>query len=178
VSPLDDILPALLPTVGADPVLRIASGSDGRPVAASAIGRIDATVDRIWKVLTDVERYADRVPLMDRVRVRGDVIDFGLRFRVSFFSVAFSFQSQLRMVDHRSVSLIYRSGEPKDITIDYALQPLPGNANASVLGVHIGFDVMSIGWLARVFLKHHPEIQYGIHPGCALALFDSMRKAA
>jgi hypothetical protein len=29
-----------------------------------------------------------------------------------------------------------------------------------------------------VFLKYHPEIQYGIFPGCALAIVDSIRKVA
>jgi hypothetical protein len=86
--------------------------------------------------------------------------------------------NHLSAVDGKSLSLSYRSGEPKDIEINYVIEPVPDHRDSSVLGVHIGFDVMSVGWLARFFLEHHPEIQYGIHSGCALALFDSMRKAA
>jgi hypothetical protein len=40
------------------------------------------------------------------------------------------------------------------------------------------FEVKSLGWLAKYFLKHHPEIQYGIFPGVALALLDSLKRAA
>jgi hypothetical protein len=39
-------------------------------------------------------------------------------------------------------------------------------------------DVRSLGWLAKYFLGHHPEIQHGILPGVALALLDSMRRIA
>jgi hypothetical protein len=44
--------------------------------------------------------------------------------------------------------------------------------------VHIGFDIESLGWLVKLFLKHHPEIQFGVFSGCALALLESMRTAA
>ena len=39
------------------------------------------------------------------------------------------------------------------------------------------FDLMSLGWLAKYFLRHHPEIQFGIFPGVALVLVDSLRRA-
>ena len=39
------------------------------------------------------------------------------------------------------------------------------------------FDLHSLGWLVKYFLKHHPEIQHGIFPGVALVLIDSLRRA-
>lgn len=167
----------LLPASTRDPVVRVQRGPDHRPMSATAVGRIPASKDRVWNVLCDVERYAERVPLIDRVKVRGDVVDLALRFRVSFFSVGFSFESSIHKAEDRSLVLAYRSGEPKDIRIEYLVEPLEGEPNASALAIKIGFDPHSVGWLARYFLKHHPEIEYGIHSGCALALFESMRKA-
>ena len=39
------------------------------------------------------------------------------------------------------------------------------------------FDLHSLGWLVKYFLKHHPEIQHGIFPGVALVLIDSLKRA-
>jgi hypothetical protein len=158
-----------------DPFVRI-DWQRGHPVAAAAMGWVGATPARVWSVLTDVEAYAERVPLMNRVRRKGDVIEFRLALKLAFFSVGFSFESSLATVDGRSVTLRYRNGEPKDMLIEYLIEPLP-QPDQCALAVHVGFDVDSIGWLARFFLKHQPAIRYGVHPGCALALFDSMRRA-
>ena len=178
MTQLEIAVQKLLPAVEKDPLVRVVTGPGGHTTSAAAIGRIEASPARVWKVLTEVDRYAERVPLIDKVKIRGDVVDFGLRFRVSFFSVGFSFETSLREIEGRRLTLSYRSGEPKDIVIDYLVEPIAEAPGSTALAVHIGFDVDSIGWLARYFLKHHPEIKHGVHAGCALALFDSMRRAA
>jgi hypothetical protein len=68
------------------------------------------------------------------------------------------------------------AGEPRELRIRFDLEDV-GDGTTRVRGA-ISFDVFSLGWLTKYFLKHHPEIQYGIFPGCAVALVDSMRKAA
>jgi hypothetical protein len=68
-------------------------------------------------------------------------------------------------------------GEPRGLVIRYDLAPIE-DGRATQLSVRIGFDLRSLGWLVKYFLKHHPEIQYGVYPGCALALAASMRRAA
>jgi ribosome-associated toxin RatA of RatAB toxin-antitoxin module len=147
------------------------------PIAATAMRRMDASPKRIWNLVTDVEGYAARVPLIERVNIRGDLAEFRLRFGLALFSARFSFQSTIHKVEERSLVLSYQSGEPKDLTIEYVIDPIPDRPDAALLAVYIGFDVGSVGWLARFFLKHHPEIQYGIHAGCALALVESIHKA-
>lgn len=36
---------------------------------------------------------------------------------------------------------------------------------------------MSLGWLAKYFLRHRPEIQFGVMPGVAVGLLESIRRA-
>jgi ribosome-associated toxin RatA of RatAB toxin-antitoxin module len=171
-SPFD--LSALMRT--SNPIVHVALGAGGRAVSASAAGRVGASTDRVWSVLTDVGKYAERVPMMHRVRLRGDLAEFSLRLRISFFSVGFSFESEIERDEGRSLSLNYVRGEPRDIAIRWHLEPLSDGAESAIF-VHIGFDIDSLGWMAKYFLKHHPEIQFGVFPGCAVALLESMRTA-
>ena len=46
-----------------------------------------------------------------------------------------------------------------------------------MVDVDASFEVESLGWLVKYFLKHHPEIRHGIFPGVALVLHDSLRRA-
>ncbi len=44
----------------------------GLPKAARAEARFERPVGDVWKVIDDVDRYADRVPMMHKVRRSGD----------------------------------------------------------------------------------------------------------
>jgi ribosome-associated toxin RatA of RatAB toxin-antitoxin module len=159
-----------------DPLVRIALGKKGLPVAACAAGRVEASAERVWSVLSDVSKYAVRVPLIDRVRLHGDSAEFLLRLKLAFFSVSFSFESEIRESEGKTLDLRYLKGEPKDIAIRYDVLPLNGGSESAIF-VRIGFDIESLGWLVKFFLKNHPEIQFGVFPGCAVALLESMRVA-
>lgn len=172
------MLADLRPVVGTSPILRIKNGRDGYPVAATAWGRVDVSPKAVWKALSDVRQFAGRVPMIDHVEVIGDVVDFELKFGVSLLSVRFSFQTRMQAVEGKSLTLTYESGEPKDMEMSFYVEPIAGNPDASLFGVHIGFDAHSIGWLAKFFFKRHPEIQFGVHSGSALTLFDAMTRAA
>jgi ribosome-associated toxin RatA of RatAB toxin-antitoxin module len=159
-----------------DPIVHVTLGAGGRAVSACAAGRVDASTQRVWSVLTDVGKYADRVPMMNRVRVHGDSAEFSLRLKIAFFSVGFSFEAAIEREEGRALLLRYLRGEPRDIAIRWNLAPLNDGA-ASAIFVRIGFDIDSLGWMAKYFLRHHPEIQFGVFPGCAVALLESMRTA-
>jgi hypothetical protein len=58
----------------------------------------------------------------------------------------------------------------------FTLAPAEGGRGCSVEGDG-EFDLESLGWLVKYFLRHHPEIQFGIFPGVALVLVDSLRRA-
>jgi ribosome-associated toxin RatA of RatAB toxin-antitoxin module len=168
-------LSAVLESEG--PLVRVSFGPKGLPVAATAGQIVNASPERVYEILTDIEKYAERVPLIQRVKLKGDLAEFALRFKVAFFGVGFSFTSKVETLENQRVTLAYREGEPANIHIQYDIAPLAGEDERSVLFVRIGFDVDSLGWLVKFFLKHHPEIQFGIFPGCALALLESMRLA-
>jgi hypothetical protein len=157
--------------------VRVQMDGEGRPRSASAEARIEAPVARVWAVVADVGGYAARIPMIHRVRLEGDRVTVDLRFRVSLLSVGFQFIAEVTQEPERWLELRGVAGEPRGIRLRFELTPLDGD-KACLLRGDGEFDVMSLGWLAKYFLRHHPEIEYGIFPGVALALVESMRKAA
>jgi carbon monoxide dehydrogenase subunit G len=166
---------AVLAAVG--PLLQVRLGPDGLPVAAVAVARVAASPARVWAVVSDVASYAGRVPMMHRVRKDGDRVTVGLRFKVSLFSVGFEFVADVRREEERFLEIRGVSGEPRGLRIRFDLTPLAGGAETLVEST-AELDARSLGWLAKYFLGHHPEIEHGILPGVALALLDTMRRAA
>ena len=75
------------------------------------------------------------------------------------------------------LELSHVEGEPRDLVLRFDVLPVEDPAQ-SVLVAGIGFDISSLGWLVKFFLKHHPEIQYGVFPGSALTLVDTLRREA
>lgn len=99
-----------------------------------------------------VDRFSERIPMIHKVRLDGSRAHVDLKFELSLFSVGFHFE------------LRYVSGEPRGIVLRFDLEELDDG-------------VMSLGWLAKYFLEHHPEIQFGVVPGVAVGLLESMRNA-
>lgn len=151
---------------------------NGYANCATAESVINAPVARVWDVVTDVDQYPERVPMISRVRLDGTRATVKLKFKLSLFSVGFEFVvDEVHSEADRWLELRYVSGEPRDIRLRFDLQPID-DGKATMLRTTGEFDVMSLGWLAKYFLKHHPEIQCGIIPGVAIGLLESMRRAA
>jgi ribosome-associated toxin RatA of RatAB toxin-antitoxin module len=160
-----------------DAVVKVRLAPDGKPLGAAAVARIEHPVSVVWAAIADIERYARHLPMVHRARRQGDDVTFDLRFKIGFFSVGFSFSAHATYEKERWLELRYLSGEPKDIRLRFELTPSDDGKACTVEGDG-AFDMMSLGWLAKYFLRHHPEIQFGILPGVALVLVDSLRKAA
>jgi carbon monoxide dehydrogenase subunit G len=158
------------------PIVRVTLAPDGRPVRAAARGRIEQPVSRVWATIYDVERFADYLPMVNRARRRGDSVTFDLKFRVGFFSAGFEFTTHATYEPEKWLALAWTGGEPRDIKMRFALTPIEGES-ACMVETEAGFDVQSLGWLVKYFLKHHAEIQHGIFPGITLVLLDSIRRA-
>ncbi len=150
--------------------------SAGLPCAARAETRLEQTVAEVWKVVEDVDRYADRVPMMHRVRRSGDRATVDLKFKIALFSVGFQFVVDVEKKHESFVELRWVSGEPRGIRLRFDLEPLD-EGKACRLRSSAEFDAMSLGWLAKYFLRHHPEIQFGVMPGVAVGLLEAMRQA-
>ena len=148
----------------------------GLPASARAALRLDRTVAEVWKVIEDVDRYAERIPMMHRVRRDGDRATIDLKFKITLFSVGFQFVVDVAKEHESSVELRWVSGEPRGIRLRFDLEPLD-EGKACMLRSSATFDAMSLGWLAKYFLKHHPEIQFGVMPGVAVGLLASVRQA-
>jgi len=168
------LLPPESIAAGAPPLIRVELGSDGLPAGAIAGVRVAAPPERVFAVLSDVQAYAGRVPMVHKVKLEGERVTVSLKFKISLFSVGFEFVADATKEDNRWLELRHVSGEPRELRLRFDVIP---DGGGSLVYAAISFDVMSLGWLAKYFLKHHPEIQYGIFPGASLALLDSMRRA-
>jgi uncharacterized protein YndB with AHSA1/START domain len=162
---------------GEDPVVRVRIGRDGMPVGAAATTRIAHPVARVWAAIADIERFAGHLPMVHRARRVGDSVTFDLKFRIGFFSTGFQFTALATYEPEKWLELVWTAGEPKDIRLRFTLTPEDDGRACRVEGDG-EFDLQSLGWLVKYFLKHHPEIQFGIFPGVALVLIDSLRRAA
>ena len=108
--------------------------------------------------------------MVRHIKRTGDIIDLGLQFRVAFLSVKFGTMMRLAL-ESGVAKLSYISGEPRDLALTVRLHP-EGDA-ASVIELEVGFDVDSLGWVTKYFLKHHPEIRMGIFSGVACTVISA-----
>ena len=157
--------------------LKVHLDEDGTPRGATAREKLNVPLDRLWDVIVDVDRFPGRIPMMHKVRLEGTRATIDLKFKLALFSVGFHFVVDVKKEDKKWLELRWVSGEPKGIKLRFDLEETD-EGKATVLTSTGEFDVMSLGWLTKYFLKHHPEIQFGIIPGVAVGLLESMRKAA
>jgi ribosome-associated toxin RatA of RatAB toxin-antitoxin module len=168
--------PAPLLAPPGKPVIEVDLAGDGSPRGATATAVVAATPARVWTFVSDVAGYAGVVPMLHKVRRDGDRVTVQLRFKISLFSVGFEFTADATYEEARWLELRWVAGEPRALRIRFDLDD--DGAGGCRVRAGIWFDVFSLGWLTKYFLKNHPEIQFGIFPGCALALVDSIRRVA
>jgi carbon monoxide dehydrogenase subunit G len=160
------------------PLVQLILDPAGNPAGASAVARVDAPVERVWAIVEDVDRYAERVPMVSRTRRTGDRVIVDLKFKVALFTAGFQFIADIvKDAAARTFELRWVEGEPKNIRLRFEMSPLD-DGRATLIRVTGEYEVMSLGWLVKYFLKNHPEIQHGVFPGTTLVLLDAMRRAA
>jgi ribosome-associated toxin RatA of RatAB toxin-antitoxin module len=158
------------------PIIEVEVGADGTPSSATATTRIAAPVARVWSHIADVDRYPSFVPMMSKATRDHDRVHVHLKFKITLFSVGFDFVANAKYEENKWLELRGISGDIRDLHIRFDL--CGDGETASTLKATISFDPFSLGWLSKYFLKHHPEIRYGIFPGCAYGLADSLRQVS
>lgn len=160
---------------GQGPMLRLLVDDEGNPHGTVGAMDIDAPAERVWSLIRDVSSWSDRVPMIHRVRQGEGTVDIQLRFRIALFSTKFSIKTTV-VDDGDAYELRYLSGSPKNLSLRFTVDQRDGDTCTVTAGVT--YDIYSLGWLVKVFLRHHPEIQLGVFPGTVLTILDSMRRAA
>lgn len=159
-------------------LLRLAHDAEGQPVGAIGEMRVDAPLARVSGIIRDVAQFALRVPMIDRARREGDRVELRLRFKIALFSVKFGLVTEVVTETESRFELRYVSGEPRDMQLAFELTPARDDPAATMVRVAVSYDIMSLGWLVKAFLRHHPEIRFGVYPGTTLTVLDSIRRAA
>jgi hypothetical protein len=160
-----------------DITLQVHLDARGAPNGCTATVVVDATPGRVWAVVENPEGLAGLVPMLHKVRRTGDRVNIQLRFRIALFSVGFEFTADSFRTPGEWAEVRWVDGEPRDLRLRFDLRPLD-DGRRTELRAGAWFDIDSLGWLAKYFLRHHPEIRYGVYPGAALALADGLRREA
>jgi ribosome-associated toxin RatA of RatAB toxin-antitoxin module len=160
-----------------EPIVKVRLNPDGKPRSAAASAVFDHSPATVWAAVSNIETFATYIPMVARAQRSGDTVRFDLRFKIGFFSVGFSFQAHETHEEGKWLELRWIDGEPRDLRLRFDLEPVDDGRRCRVSGDG-EFDPESLGWLTKYFLKHHPEIQFGIFPGVALSLIDALRKAS
>jgi ribosome-associated toxin RatA of RatAB toxin-antitoxin module len=168
--------------------IEVRFAADGLPSGAAAERVAAATPAQVWAVIDDLERYPERVPMISKARrvtprAPGaplgprERIEMQLKFRIALFSAKFGFVGDVTGEPERWLELDWVSGEPGSLHIRFDLEPVD-DGRATRVRAAVSFDIRTLGWLVKFFLRHHPEIQYGVFPGSALVLVDSLCRVA
>src|SRR5437868_2333747 len=123
--------------------LAVELGPDGFPTGSQAEARLEVPPSRVWAVVTDLDGYAGRVPMVSRVRREGDRVTIQLKFKIALFSVHFEFTVEVRKEEGRWIELKWVAGEPRDILLRFDLEPLD-DSNACLLRAEGRLDPTSL----------------------------------
>jgi carbon monoxide dehydrogenase subunit G len=148
---------------------------NAKPFGARATAHILAPPERVWQLLTSFDRYPEKVPMIHAAHVEGDVVTLALRFRMGIFSTTFEFRARIERDEGRRLVLRWIEGLPRELFVGFDLVP---DAGGTRLTCELAYDIRSLGWVVKYFLKHHPEMALGSYAGTALVLVDAVRKAA
>jgi hypothetical protein len=164
------------------PLVRLVLDGRGKPAAAVCLLRVAARPEVLWqriRALDDLPRLVQMMEAVDRLPPLpdgGEQVRVRLRFHLAFFSVRFHFVARLTREEGRALTLDFLSGKVRDVRI--RLETAPLGEDGCVLRTHVGFDPFSMGWLAGIFLRHHPEIEWGVHTGAVLSVAQAARALA
>ena len=174
--------PALAPLLEPGPLVRIFCNEEGKPRSASSLQLVQAPVDTLWQVVRDPTAFPTFVNMVDSVQRLPpgpdgeEQLRVNLRFKITLFSAKFHFVAQVHRAEAQIVDLRYVSGKVRDVNIRFEVAPV--DDQRSLLLCYIGFDQTSLGWLVKIFIRHHPEIDWGVHAGSTMSVSSSVRAAA
>lgn len=180
---LDEVdVSAIAPLLEPGPLVRIFCNEAGRPRGASSLQLVRAPADALWQVVRDPTAFPSFVRMVDSVqRLKADadgeeLLRVNLRFKITLFAAKFHFVARVHRVEHQLVELGYVSGKVRDVNIRFEIAP--AGDRLALLLCFIGFDQTSLGWLVKLFINHHPEIDWGVHAGSVMSVSASVRAAA
>jgi hypothetical protein len=164
------------------PLIRVDSYSSGRPSSATCLMAIPAPAGSVWTRIRGLDALPALIEMVESLTSlppgpQGEeLVHVKLRFKITIFTARFDFVARIERQDEHRLELIYHSGKVHDLRICFELAPV--SADSSVLLCRVGFDPRSLGWLANIFIRHHPEIEWGIHAGSALSVAQAARTLA
>jgi hypothetical protein len=166
-----------------NPLIELLRDGRGRASGANAWARLDVDGAACRAALDAIERTASfaefvkHIPMVREIRKDGDLMRIDLQFRVSVISVKFGAKARLRRESPNALCMDYVEGEPAGLTLRFAFSEPAVLGGKALLMTSSAYEIDSLGWLAKNFLRHHPEIRDGAQTGTAVAIVEALRKA-
>jgi len=165
------------------PLIELQRDSQGRANCARAWARLDVGVDACKAALDGIEREASfgefvrHIPMVREIKREGDLMRIDLQLKVALFSVKFGAMTRLVRESERALRIDYVEGEPVGLSLRFAYSEPSSLGGKALLITTSSYDIDSLGWLAKNFLRHHPEIRDGAQAGTAVAIVEALRTA-
>jgi hypothetical protein len=162
-----------------NPVIELLRGG-ATATGARAFARVNADLDKIVSTLDKVERqgsFADfvrHIPMVRELKRDGDRFTIELQFKVTILSVRFGAKMRATRESREALRFDYIEGEPEALSLRFAGHKLEDKA---LLQIDVAYDADSLGFLAKYFLKNHPEIRDGAYAGTAISIVEALRTA-
>jgi hypothetical protein len=165
------------------PLIELQRGPSGVSSGARAWALLDAdatkckaALDRIGEE-ANFARFVQHIPMVKEIRRERDLFVIELQFKVSLLSVKFGAKTRVVRAYEQPLRMEYVSGEPAGLSLRFAYETPPELGGKALLAISSAYDTDSLGWLAKHFLKNHPEIRDGAQTGTAVAIVEALRTA-
>lgn len=165
------------------PLIELQRDGRGRASGARAWARIDRDGAACKAALDQIEheasfaKFVTHIPMVREIKREGALMRIDLQFKVAIVSVKFGAKTRLIRESENAVRMDYVEGEPAGLSLRFAYSTPPELAGKALLSISSAYDADSLGWLAKNFLRHHPEIRDGAQAGTAVAIVEALRKA-
>ncbi len=165
------------------PLIELHRDARGKSTGARAWARTEAKPEQCKAALdrlsteADFGKFVEHIPMVREIRREGDLFRIELQFKVTVVSARFGAQTRVVRESDNALRMDYVDGEPKGLRLRFAYSSPQELGGAALLHTESFFDPDSLGWLAKYFLKHHPEIRDGAQTGTAVAIIDALRSA-
>ena len=147
----------------------------GEVVGAKAVVPVRASPKDVIAKATALSKQREMshllrgIPMIKSLSLDGDRAAIQMQFKVAFLSVNFGVKGRVTRESERVVHFQSSEGEPRDTHLRFELKD-------NAVELTISFDLDSLGFVAKYFLKHHPEIRPGIFAGVAYSVGDSIQR--
>ncbi len=152
------------------------------PIFVSAGTLVNAPVEKVWKVITDYEKYPEFVPQVEDVKIKklgeNEIgVTYSLSFKFTVIKLKARYTLHTRLYPPTDVWWTLKKDEKNDIEEAmgrWELIPIDKNKTAAFYTIYS--HLQSMGRLMRFFLKQEPHLEVTIPVSTGSVMVEAVKK--